>query len=331
MKPLSSKRRKISLITLLILFIIIVPILVSYASGYRFSFDDLGFSKTGGVFIHSDLSGTKVFVNEEFVEQNGLVFRNTLIQNLKSETVYSIRVEKDDYLPWYKDLVVYPSLVTEGQVLMIPIEIPFEEIEKSLIPKSDSASTTIATSSIKQLPNPEYVSASKLFIEATSTTDLSGEFEIETPFNSLVPTTTITIGGQTILLPDYILKLGIEDIEKKEMLRDFGRMVTWLDNGDVNAVWAGNEQSTPFFFCDVRGCRDKIFVSLDTNIEYYDFFPERNDVLVVKTKDHIFAVEIDDRSKQNLQTIYKGENPEFRLVGNTIFIKEGEELYKAEI
>lgn len=336
MKPLSKKSRTISLIGLFILFIIIVPFLVFYASGYRFSFDDFGFSKTGGIFIHSDLSGTKIFLDEEFVEGNGLVFRNTLIQNLTSETIYKVRVEKDNYLPWYKDLIVYPNLVTEGRVLMIPIKIPFESIEATLSSNLLSTGTT-TSSSTKPLPNPEYETIADLFTLSTTTQE-GLIFEIETPFNNILPTTTITLGKGTVLLPDYILKLGIPGIETKEMLRDSGRMITWIENGDVNAMWAGNQQSTPFFFCDVRGCRDRILVSLDTDIEYYDFFPNRNDALIVKTGNHIFAVEIDDRSKQNPKTIYEGDlstnsgqGPEFRLVGNTIFIKDGEELYKAEI
>jgi hypothetical protein len=47
--------------------------------------------------------------------------------------------------------------------------------------------------------------------------------------------------------------------------------------------------------------------------------------------DHIFAVEADDRSKPNVQTIYEGEQPTFRLSGNTIYVVDGEALYTAEI
>ncbi len=83
--------------------------------------------------------------------------------------------------------------------------------------------------------------------------------------------------------------------------------------------------------CDTRGCRDEIIVSLDTDIRDFDFFPNRNDAFVVATQNHIFAVEADDRSRQNVQTIFKGKKPEFKLDGSTIFVKDGQDIFSAEI
>jgi len=319
MKPLSNKRRNVSMFGLLFVFFIATPFLLAYSTGYRFSFEQLSFFKTGGIFIHSDLSGTRVFIDGEFVESNGAILRNTLIQNLDSERVYRVRVEKDDYLPWYKDLYVYPNLVTEGKIMMLPIEIPFEQIAETLTLQSTS------TKPIKTpLPNPEYVAATDLFATTTDAQNiLSG---IAPSFSELLPTTTTAV-----VLPDYLLDLGVADIQNKEQLQEQWRMVAWLEGGDVHVMWAGSNDSTPFFFCDIRGCRDRIIVSLDTDIEHFTFYPGRNDVFVVETQNHIFAVEADDRSKPNIQTIYEGAAPTFRFSGSTIYVQDGKALYKAEI
>lgn len=319
MKPLSKTRRTVSLVGLFLLFIIVVPFLLAYSSGYNFDFDKFTFVETGGVFIHSDLAGTRVFIDDEFIETNGVILRNTLVQGLSSDHSYRIRVEKDGYLPWYKELYVYPNLVTEGRIMMLPIEIPFERIA-ALLPTTERATTT------KGLPNPEYEVALNLF--ATTTTEDDVLPEINTPFvDSLLATTT----EETVLLPDYIEELGVPDIANKEQLQEVGRIVSWLEGGNIHVMWAGSYDATPFFFCDQRGCRDKVLVSLDTDIEQFMFFPGRNDVFIVQTENHIFAVEADDRSRQNLQTIYEGVSPEFRLVGNTIYILDGEELLRAEL
>lgn len=320
MKPLSARRRNLSLIGLLLAFIVGAPFLIAYSTGYRFSFEQFSFVETGGLFIYADLSNVRVFVDDEFVESNGTILRNTLIQNLESERVYHVRVEKDGYLPWYKDLYVYPNLVTEGKILMLPIDIPFTEIAQTLEPMSTSTKPLQ-----KPLPNPEYVVASELF--ATTTQEQEPLLNIEVPFNDLIETATTS----EEILPDYLRALNIPDIATKEQLQEQWRMVAWLESGNVHAAWAGSRENTPFFFCDVRGCRDRVFVSLDTDIERFAFFPGRNDAFVVETENHIFAVEADDRSRQNLQTIYAGVDPTFRLVGNTIYILDGETLYKGEL
>jgi hypothetical protein len=328
MKPLSKKSRKIILIFLSVIFIIVAPILFLVSSGYRIDFKDFNFVKTGGIFIYSDLIGTKVFLDGEFVKNNGIFLRNTLIQNLKSEDIYKMRVEKEGYYTWYKDLIVYPNLVTEARVILIPKDINFEKINEFLVDSNSSSISKATTSLDKKLLNPEYSNISELFLGEINTEELIFPVEKEEKEED-VSTTTLSLEDN--LLPDYILELNIEDIENKKLLKESGRILTWLENGDINVMWAGKEGSTPFYFCDIRGCRDRILVSLDTDISYYDFFPGRNDVLIVSTENHVFAVEIDDRSKQNIQKIYEGESPEFRIVRNTIFIKDAGDLYQAEI
>jgi len=323
MTPLSYKRRLFSLIGLGLVFIIGVPLLWAYSTGYRFDAEQFRFVETGGVFIHSNLSGSRIFIDEEYVESNGFILRNFFIQKLKSERVYSIRVEKDNYLPWYKDLYVYPNLVTEGRIMMLPIEIPFELIEQVI---EVAATATRTGTSTVLVDNPEYVAAAELFATTTVATEpvrQSGQTLIET----VRPTSTKPV----VLLPDYITALGVEGIAEKEQLQEDGRMVAWLESGNVHVMWAGTRDSTPFFFCDIRGCRDKILVSLDTDINEFTFFPGRSDVLVVQTGSHIFAVEIDDRSRQNLQIIYEGGDPSFVLIGNTIYVKDGEAISHANL
>jgi hypothetical protein len=324
MKPLSAKRRTFSVLALLIVFLLGTPFLLAYSTGYRFSFEQFSFVKTGGIFIHADLAGTRVFIDDEFIESNGSILRNTLVQNLESDRLYRVRIEKDNYLPWYKDLYVYPNLVTEGRIMMLPIEIPFERIAPTLEEQVTGTSTKPTKQTKTGIPNPAYVAAIDLF--ATTTVKDAAPTALEQSIDKLVASTTIES-----LLPDYMQALNIPDLESKEELQEQWRMVAWLEGGNLHLTWAGTKDATPFFFCDVRGCRDRIIVSLDTDIEHFAFYPGRNDVFVVETMDHIFAVEADDRSKPNVQTIYEGEQPTFRLLGNTIYVVDGEALYTAEI
>jgi len=326
MKPLSKKSRSTSLIVLLIIFVVAVPFLLAYSSGYRLDFSDFTFEKTGGVFIHSDLSETKVFINGEYMEAGGLFLKNVLVQNLKSNETYSIRVEKEGYLPWYKNLLVSPNLVTEARILMMPIEIPFEQIEQfewvtNLNPNIKATSTKKVTS--------EYEDTLDIFTATSSLSSNAIVFEKE--IIKSTSTTAKATSTTKIIIPEYLEKLSIKDIENKKQLKENSKMIAWLENGNVHVVWSGDYESTPFFMCDTESCKEKIIISLDTDISYFDFYPNRNDAFVVATQSHIFAVEADDRSEQNLQTIFKGKKPEFRLDDRTIFVKDGQDIYKAEI
>ncbi len=331
MKPLSKKERSFSLMSLLTIFIIGVPFLLAYSSGYRLDFEDFSFVKTGGVFIHSNLSDANVFLNDEFSESGGTFLKNILVQNLKSNEIYSIRVEKDGYYPWYKDLLVSPNLVTEARVLMIPVKIPFEKIEQFVFVVNKDPK--IKASTTKELTS-DYEESLDMF---TSTTTIPAnnvvfkEQEIVIISTSTKTTSVKATTTKKIIIPDYLEKLKIENVETKKDLKEFNKMVSWLEDGNIHAVWSGDYESTPFFMCDTRGCRDKVIISLDTDIESYDFYPGRNDVFLVSSKNHIFAVEADDRSKQNMQVIYEGKNPEFLLKSSTIYVKDGQDLYKSEI
>ncbi len=324
MKPLSKKQRSFSLRVSIAVFFLAIPFLLAYSSGYRIDFEKFNFVKTGGIFIHSDLAGANVFLDDKFSESGGVFLKNVLVQNLKSNEVYFVRVEKEGYLPWYKELFVHPNLVTEARILMLPIEIPFEKIEKFVFvenkdPKIKATSTKVVSD--------EYKDTLDLFVSTTTLDKSLVIFEKEI----IKATTTKATSTTKILIPAYLEGLKVEGIEKKEELRISNKMVAWLESGDIHVMWSGDYESTPFFFCDIRGCRDQIIISLESDIREFDFFPNRNDAFVVATENHIFAVEADDRSKPNLQTIFKGKKPEFKLNGNTIFVKDGQDIFSAEI
>lgn len=321
MRPLSFKKRISVLILMFVIFILGAPIIILYSAGYRLN-DALSLVQTGGIFIHSDLSGTKIYLDDDFIEKNGLILKNTLIQDLRPNRSYYIRIEKEGHHTWTKELFVFPNLVTEGQVLMLPTDIKFRDIEKNVIlqPEINSVGTSQL---IKEIENPEYASIEGLF-----------DPERLSQFEVIVSTTTPRIiRGQTqlalsttteIVLPDFIEKMEIKDFGKKNNIREKQKVVTWLEGGVVHVVWAGEKEATPYFFC-LEECNQSIDISFGKGIEYYDFLPGRNDVLIVSNENGIYAIEIDNRSIPNIQPILEGSNLSFRVKdNNVIFIKQGD-------
>lgn len=298
-------------------FIFGAPFIIFYSTGYRLG-DALSIIKTGGIFIHSNLSGTQVYIDGEFVEDNGLILRNTLIQDLRPNRSYQIRVEKEGHHTWIKELFVFPNLVTEGQVLMLPTDIEFRDIEKT-----NPVNSTTSSAIEKPVENPEYSIIESLFDK-----DNLDQFE------AVVSTTTPkVVRGQTqlvvstttvLVLPDFVEELEITDIQSKELIREKQRILTWLERGNVRVMWSGETEATPYFFC-LEKCNEYIDISFGREIVYYDFLPGRNDVLLILNENGVYVIEIDNRSTPNIQPILEGRNLDFRVRdNNTIFIRQGD-------
>lgn len=324
-----------------LVFVTLGPLVVGYATGYRF---DSSFSlvKTGGIYLHSDEANTRVFIDNEFIEGNGFLLRNTLVQNLKPNRTYNIRVEKDGHFWWEKSLLVRPNLVTEARTLLLPTERVWETIPAtttlevvpatpgtSSAPTPTQQSTTTASTSIA---NPQYEALVEFFA------DDRPQFAIDVATTTLVfddrlgtSTATTTIITK-IQLPEYFNKPDFTfiDFEDKEMLRERNRNAIWLEEGNVYAVWLGDEVATPYYYCSII-CTGTIVIDWVDEIHWFDFYPGRDDVVLVVNDNGLHAVELDDRSRQNIQTLREGSGFQARVQNGTdiiIWDTEGEAFFE---
>lgn len=297
-----------------IIFIILVPILLMYSSGYRLD-DALSVVKTGGIYIHSDLSNTRVHIDGDFVEDNGVLLKNTLIQNLRPNKVYKVRVEKDGYYTWEKDLYVRPNLVTEGRILMLEVNKELRTVSEFLEMDNTNATSTIE--------NPEYLEFAEYFKE-----DM-GQFDEYVATTTMIETRRGLIASSTLVVetnyPEYILKSTTKELDELNMVKERGGNLSWLQNGIVFISYIGKDDALPYYYC-VTMCKEELSVSLPNDIVRYDFYPGRDDVIIALTKRGIFAVEIDDRSNQNIQPVMEAPGLDFRVRGNSIIIFDGKDF-----
>jgi hypothetical protein len=335
MRPLPNKTRVTSLVLLIILFVLITPILIAYSLGYRVLDIDSVFTleKTGGIYVHSNISDTTVYLDGEFNKTNGTFFRNTLIQNLKPETNHLVEVKKDGYQTWTKKLPVYSSLVTESRVLMIPTSVPQREVFPFVDKNGDGTTTpSIKAKIVKGKPVPtdeEYKNLMTLFegkdIYATST-----QTKIITSLNTGAVATTST---STKDLPEYFVKLGIKDPKSLKNLIQNAQEISWLDNGNVVLNWVGDTSEIPYYYCVApENCDEKIVLDWKDEIKKFDFLPGRNDVFLALVNSGLYAVEADGRSERNVQAVYTNKIDDF-LIGpnNKIFVRDGDRFFELTI
>lgn len=281
MKPLSIKKRRFYLIVFVLLFSISIPLVILYATGYRFS-GSFGLIRTGGVFVSVPESGAEAYIDGLMVKQTGIFQRNIFVQNLKPGS-HDIKVVKDGFQSWSKQLQVFPKTVTEAHSFLLPekavlVEIPaFAADEAGLF----SATSTTASSSTKltsSTQNPEYRKTLALFATTTS-----------------------------------------PNIKRKLLVKKIGET--------LHVSWTGSPDSTPYYFCVSEICQKEVIIKPTSRLLSFDFFPGRDDLLIIDLEDGIYLTEIDNRSAQNIQTLLKGKGFDFRVDDGVIYVKKGKDIY----
>ena len=171
----------------------------------------------------------------------------------------------------------------------------------ALIPKSATASSTLVA-------NSEYKDSLALFASTTKTS-LAKKVVVAT--STKATSTYPTIESK---------KLVIEKI-----------------GNDLRSSWGGSVDATPFYFCiqNKDACVKDFIVYSASNIGTFNFYPSRNDVIIVVTDSKIMVVELDMRAPQNIVELYKSPTQEaldFRVVDNeTLVVKDGKKLIKLSL
>ncbi len=92
----------------IVVFLFVAPLLILYASGYRYN-DRIGIvQKTGAIFVNVTPKDVNIFLNNELVEDLGTDLRIT--QLLPEE--YDVRITADGYRDWNRMVTVSPFETT---------------------------------------------------------------------------------------------------------------------------------------------------------------------------------------------------------------------------
>lgn len=117
---MTYRTRRIIFWALVGLFIIISPLTVFYSKGYRFDFQKWEVFKIGGLNLQIKINDAKIFINNRLKAQSGgLLYSSNFFKLLPG--TYKIRIAKENYQDWQKDLTVKPNLVTDAyNIILFP-------------------------------------------------------------------------------------------------------------------------------------------------------------------------------------------------------------------
>ncbi len=116
---MKKRNRRIAFYICAVIFVVLGYVTILYAQGYKYSFNDGKFLRTGAislkantdakVFVQDVLEGTTSFLTDSFSKGRLLPGR------------YTVKLEKEDYSTWKKTVVVEEGKVTDfPRVLLLP-------------------------------------------------------------------------------------------------------------------------------------------------------------------------------------------------------------------
>lgn len=130
---MNRKIRLIILISLVLTYFIVAPILIYYALGYRFDFDNQTVVSTGGFYLKIWPQEANILIDQEIVGQTNVFSNEKLIRSLLPKK-YNIAVQKEGYFGWDKNLDVEDKKITKLEnITLIKKTISFAKIKDDVV------------------------------------------------------------------------------------------------------------------------------------------------------------------------------------------------------
>jgi hypothetical protein len=244
--PLSLRRRRFVFLFFLLIFLVSIPVLWFYTTGYRFSFgpnSDSPIVGVGGIYISTDTEDVEFFIDEAQVTNYRLFRKAAYIQNI-SEGIHKVHVQGEGLQTWTKALPVHPHIVTEVFAFTTPktprISLLTEYTDASGTPVVRFAKGKVVTNLFP------FATSTTMYIATTSnaTTSLitSGEY----PLVEVLFATTTQPLSRTPILRD---RKALETLSTATTTKISQNMKLAEVNGEIQASWVGDEQNRPYYFC----------------------------------------------------------------------------------
>ena len=255
---MSGRHRAVFFWGLVLVFLLVLPTMIFYTTGYRLSFEDdvTTVVTTGGVYVSTQSLDVDVYLDEEQVERPRLFRSAYYIQNIDAG-LRRIVVQGDDVQTWVKLVPVDSRIVTEAAAFNLPT-IPqlrpitqWQTTDGAAVYQAVQASSTIfgsgtsteefvlsttSASLASYTVNPEYEFVETLFGSTTATTTSRSvfaqfrqnqdRFRFASPQDAVVTTSTST--------PMIIERNDVQLLSRAE---------------ELYAVWRGSQNDVPYYFC----------------------------------------------------------------------------------
>jgi len=113
-----KRTRLIILIVCVVCFFVITPILVFYSMGYRFNFEKMEITATGGIYVRTFPAAGQIVIDSKISEKPGLFSNSIFVQSLIPKN-HTVLVAKQGYYDYSKIIPVEKNQVTKLENILL--------------------------------------------------------------------------------------------------------------------------------------------------------------------------------------------------------------------
>jgi len=253
---LSYKHRNHFFWMLVLVFVLALPALIFYTTGFRLSFEneETSIVTTGGMYITTDNLEVDVYLDDEQVERPRLFRSAYYIQNIEIGQ-HRVVVQKSGLHTWVKELPVDSYRVAEVSAFNMPAVPHIRPISKFLT--ASGLPIYLGVSSTTSLFSG--VTTTVPVVTATSTLSknylTNQEFIFVTSLFSTTSTSTRSVFRQMIdRVERFRFATSSDDLSQEstttvEQGVQRGSMALVERGEELYAVWQGPLESIPYYFC----------------------------------------------------------------------------------
>lgn len=321
------RTRRIIFYLFLIAFIVLTPLIILYARGYSFDWEEKTIVATGGIYLKSYPSKAEIYVNDKSKGKT-----NRFIRRLIPKT-YEIKITKDNYHPWQKELIVESGLVSKANHILL---IPFNP-KISLVSEAEKIYSEIYSYFTDQQKEKVY------FLSKNNL------YHVDDSLPSLLASNVLnyTIYKNGILYLDYFTgKIYELDLSSLESVAFFDQVFPsfnqgkWIMSPDNKKLLCQKNYSVEILW--LENVIDNSTIREKGDIEKIDFGQKINDViwhpktdehLIVSTDDSILITELDNRSPRNTINFITTPQPQIHYDSKDeiLYFLSQERLYETEL
>jgi len=318
---MTRKTRRFIFYAFLFVFLIIVPMIVFYASGYSFDWEKKTLVATGGIYLKSLPSRAEIYIDNKPKGSTAKLIKHLLPK------IYEISVIKDGYYPWKKNLTAEPQLVTKAKNILL---VPFNP-KISLVATGSEVYDQFAD---REENNPYFIYGSNLY----RTRDLKllvksianyviykdGIIYLDNATGKIFELDLTTLKSAQMfdqVFPSLNKGKWIMSNDNKKLLcqKDKSVEILWLDEFTANSV--------------LRRKGDIEKIDFGEKINQVIWYPRTDEHLIVAGENSIIITELDSRPPRNSNTFITTENPKILYDFNNkiLYFSSQNKIYQTEI
>lgn len=247
--PLPRSHRRIVFWSFLVIFLVSLPALWFYTTGYRFEWDGMARNivGVGGLYISTDSQNVTFFVDETPVTDFRIFRQASYIQNLV-EGKHSVHVQSEGLQTWTKDLPVQSYIVTEAFAFTLPTIPQIRVISEYLT----STGTSVIRNATSTALFP-FASTTNTFIatttRATTTLTLNSEHTYVADLFALPATSTSLISRLSDRVERQFVPVATTTVIATTTKEWQNVRLYKNSEGEVEVTWRGSERERPYYYC----------------------------------------------------------------------------------